>query len=306
MSALRRVLDRAWALAMAVNPFAVFAGLLLLGVVGLSAMVQYNQANDFCLKCHHQRGPYQPIDLESTAHEPYVKNLRSEAHVNCLECHTDKELINFFELVAVRAGRGFDELTNPPRMQAPREGPQYADELCLRCHYKILETDEIKGQRLLELSDRLRVIGLRFSHQRHFQVRAWTPELERRLEQINLGQIQVEHEELEFLQRARLGHCAQCHDRFYADPSNADKNVNLYTSNPMSCAACHLDADPQNHPGKVLGLPSERSCRRCHNGVLHGRMRMFLADMDSEDKQPCVKCHPAYMEKPPIVAEDET
>jgi len=301
----KQLYKRAGDFILGLNPLLVGVLMFAAGIAGLTGMVTYNQANDFCFKCHQVRGPYYHIDLESTVHEPYVKNLHTQAHVNCVECHSDKEVVNYFGDVARLAGEGFDKITSLPRDDAPGAVTQYDDRTCLRCHYRILETDEIEDERLFELTPKLAQIGLRFSHRRHWWMRAWTPELQARLEGINNGGIRVEQEELEVLQRARLAHCAQCHDRYYRDPGMVDKTVNLYTSNPMSCASCHLDATPDNHPGNVLSLPTEKSCRRCHNGILHGRMKMFLADQESPDKKPCIKCHPAYVIEEQInIAED--
>jgi len=47
------------------------------------------------------------------------------------------------------------------------------------------------------------------------------------------------------------------------------------------------------NPRWMVALPSEKTCRRCHNGKIHYKTKIFLADCQKDkDFENCVKCHP--------------
>ena len=97
----------------------------------------------------------------------------------------------------------------------------------------------------------------------------------------------------------------ECHERTQVRESGEtfeDKSINYAARNPMLCTACHYEIELVVHPGKKRGqLPSEESCRRCHDGRLHGgNLRIFLADCEnSTDRDSCIKCHPSYRQEMP-------
>ncbi len=112
--------------------------------------------------------------------------------------------------------------------------------------------------------------------------------------------------------------CARCHERYKAG-EKADKGVNYMEVNHLACDSCHTLAShsyraehllPMNtseyrtarhtawktlstNPRWMVAMPSEKSCRRCHNGKIHFKERIFLANCrEGNDYDTCVKCHP--------------
>lgn len=112
--------------------------------------------------------------------------------------------------------------------------------------------------------------------------------------------------------------CARCHERYKAD-EKADRGVNYAEVNHLACDSCHSLAShsyraehllPMNpleylyareeawkmlstNPRWMVAIPSEKTCRRCHNGQIHYKTRIFLANCrEGDDYDTCVKCHP--------------
>lgn len=288
-------------IALANAPLTALA-LILLGFVGFAAMVQYNQRSAFCTKCHVNRGPYRNIDLQSAAHKPYA-----EGKKDCLDCHTDKDFHAWARQTVIAGAQAFERFTNDTGQLAYRLR-NVSDETCLGCHEGMLERGEADR---IELSPGLAKIGLVFDHRRHFEIKEYSPtlqqerdDLRRSAEQPSGDMTAEKMERLTFLERVRIGHCAQCHERKQPIPKDQgarklDRNIHFYTSNPMRCSGCHVDAVTAAHPGPPLtpplGLPSEAVCRRCHNGKVHGRLVTFPARCET-DFEPftdhCKTCHP--------------
>jgi len=286
------LLNKLWDFALKVNPVLLVGAITVFGVFGLSAMVEYNQSDNFCQKCHAVRGPFVAVNLESRSHKPFKDN-----QIGCMECHRDKDFYDWAGRTAAAFGRVVQDYTNPEAVRY--EVPESEDDArCLRCHYKILEDNDMK---LLELSGKLKLIGLRFEHDRHYAIRSYDQKEQERLEALSSSSggdlTDEEAEEKEFLLKVRYSNCAICHEpnKSTADGERfVDKTVNYFTSNPMTCHSCHKDAIPRAHPGKKLSLPTEESCRWCHNGRLHGMISFFNADKNDRDRTACVKCHPDY------------
>ena len=162
--------------------------------------------------------------------------------------------------------------------QVPREGCQY-------CHLGSLYRKTVWGR---DLPDRLKIIGLAMDHRKHVLTREQT--------------------------------CAKCHER-YKDSKEltADKGVNYAEVNHLNCVACHasashayksgmkatvaikdLEKDRQKawlklseNPRWMVAFPTEETCRRCHNGKIHYKTKIFLADCSNgKNYDECLKCHP--------------
>ena len=103
-----------------------------------------------------------------------------------------------------------------------------------------------------------------------------------------------------FQEKIKLGNCGQCHLREKIDQAGnkfVDKTVNFSARNPITCAGCHENVTPVNHPGKPLPMPTEEVCQRCHHGKIHGKFVIFRAECeDFSNTENCVKCHP-YLKK---------
>ncbi len=273
-------------------PLWVGLAIIVLGILGFEGMVTYNQTGLFCMKCHERRGVYVSFDPDHESHVPYKRD-----HVSCLKCHTDKDFYTFAGRVAAEARVDFAAWTTAETRRLPPFDAGYSDQQCLACHYNALKNEKMDK---LKMSPRLAEIGLTFSHQRHFWLRDYPQAAADRLDILRKTARLTEDEkkELEFLQRARLGRCMQCHDRQQPAANGrtaVDRNVNYFSINPMRCESCHLDATPDRHPSTIhLALPSEATCRRCHTGSFHGRFAVFRAECNNPDKRDCTRCHPDY------------
>jgi len=273
-----------------VEPWVLVLALAGLGILGLFAMITYNQTNYFCQKCHKVLGQYRSIYLDSQAHEPFKKG-----EYSCMACHSDKDVRTWSKRQAKLWARGVEKLTQPTESFA-FEVP-IDDSKCLTCHYKILETNEMK---YFEMPEKLAKIGLKFEHKRHLAFKSFTADDAEKLAALeakaNLSE--SERNELEFLKKVHDSSCDRCHEKKAALESgkvSIKKDINYFSRNPASCVTCHPDATDYIHPGtQKLAFPSEKNCRYCHRGKLHGKILFTLADKDSPDKTTCKICHPLY------------
>lgn len=286
---LRRALEWIEIFLVKARPRYVGLGLIVLGVLGFEGMVTYNQSSPFCMKCHEARGVYLSFDPDHDSHVPYTRD-----GVHCLACHTDKDFYSFAQNLVASSRKGFVRLTNAEVAHLPEPDPGYTDADCLICHHDVLKLAKAEK---LELPPRLAEIGLDFSHQRHFWVKTYPAEAVERLAQLERSteRKKEEQDEYEFLLRARLGRCSQCHDRrqpLSDGETVVDRSINYFSINPMRCIGCHTDAVRGRHPGTIhLTLPREETCRRCHTGTFHGRFTIFRAECEGEDRRHCRRCH---------------
>lgn len=120
---------------------------------------------------------------------------------------------------------------------------------------------------------------------------------------------------------AREGTCAKCHERYKEKDGflEVDKSVNYTETNHMACDSCHSQASHSYRAGQLLPLsqtryraarrdawkrlstnprwmvavPTEQTCRRCHNGQIHYKTRIFPANCkEGKIFADCQKCHP--------------
>lgn len=273
-----------------IEPYILVLGLIGLGILGMIGMITYNQSNYFCQKCHKVLGQYRSIYLDSQAHEPFKKG-----EYNCISCHSDKDVRTWAKRQIKLWARGIEKLTQPVESFA-FETP-IDDTKCLECHYKILESNDMKH---FEMPEKLAKIGLRFEHKRHLAFKSFEPEETERLRELETktSLSESERDELTFLKKVRDSSCDRCHEKLGALESGSAslrKEVNYFSRNPASCITCHPDATDYVHPGThKLAFPSEKTCRYCHRGRLHGKILFTLADKNSPDKTTCKTCHPLY------------
>ncbi len=276
-------------------------GMFAFGILGFEGMVWYNQTSDFCVNCHVNRGPYRNIDLDSVAHKPYGNGEKT-----CLDCHTNKDFHVFAKEAVIAGAKGFARLTSDYRYQK-FSTRNVTDDKCLSCHYEILDVNIADK---LEISPRLAKIGLKFDHQRHFDFKEFRQDQAETLVELrsmNPGEYNDrQKEELALLEKIELAHCSRCHERNQVvdgekGVKKIDREIHYYAQNPIGCVGCHVDAVTEAHPGSPLSaplvLPKEETCRRCHNGIMHGRLAVFPSNCESTEKpftDYCVKCHPGY------------
>ncbi|NLH50182.1 MAG: hypothetical protein GX444_16505 [Myxococcales bacterium] len=273
-------------------PLYVGLGIGVAGLLGFLGMVTYNQSSFFCLKCHAPAGVFVSFAEDSTSHSPYKKDKE-----RCLTCHTDKDFYRVAGKWVSRSVADFDDATGAETTRLPDPEPGYTDDECLRCHFDILKRDEADK---LKLPEKVAKIGLRFSHRNHFWMKDYPRPARAQLERLRAMALPTEEQKTErdFLLRAQLGWCGQCHDREQptADgKTRPDRSINYFSINPMRCIGCHPDATARRHPGTIhLALPREEQCRRCHSGTFHGRFAVFRAECAGEDKRDCRRCHPGW------------
>jgi hypothetical protein len=163
------------------------------------------------------------------------------------------------------------------RTRVPTENCQY-------CH---LAAQFRKAVYLKDLPEGLKEIGLLMDHRKHVLAREDT--------------------------------CAKCHEQYKNEAAAADKGVNYAEVNHMSCDSCHTRSSHAYRSGRLLPLteaeyakareeawdrlstnprwmvamPSEQTCKRCHNGKIHYKTRIFPADCrEGKNLEECLKCHP--------------
>jgi Outer membrane cytochrome MtrC/MtrF-like, domains II/IV len=155
------------------------------------------------------------------------------------------------------------------------------------CEYCHLGAIQRKAMFLKDLPPELKKIGLAMDHRKHVLARDDT--------------------------------CAKCHERYKHGIDRADKTVNYREVNHLACDACHTVASHSyrsnlvfpisgrqylsakeaawkrlsTNPRWMVAIPNEQSCRRCHNGKIHYKTRIFLADCrNGKVFEDCQKCHP--------------
>ncbi len=279
---------------------------LLVIILGLAFLSSCNiipsERSGFCLTCHRTEGVYKNLDLDASYHVSYKE--KNEA---CIACHSDKSLG-----MSARAGAHEMKtfLGNVTAMELYAfevfDETDY-DARCLSCHTDVLEK---KGIDAAALPATLKKIGLSYEHFVHMAYKEFSAEEHEELQNLQKkkhggGLSEEEAERLALLEKVQRANCAECHERTKVRANGEtfeDKSINYAARNPMLCAACHYEIALVEHPGKKRGqLPSEESCRRCHDGKLHGgNLRIFLADCENgTDRDNCIKCHPFYGQEMP-------
>jgi hypothetical protein len=264
----------------------------IFAVVGFVGMIAYNQIPTTCLTCHYVKGQYVAIDRMTEPH----KNIGKSGAPGCMECHPDKAVehwvmrgVSQAKILSQRyANLKFTEPTDPK--------DSYTSDQCLKCHPDRL--DIMERAPYLLASEKLAEIGLMLNKRLHYRYEMVRPE-EQQLYQTLQEQSSLtdeEQQQLELIEKIKLGNCGQCHLREKVDSAGnkiVDKSVNFSARNPITCAGCHENVTPLNHPGKPLPMPTEEVCQKCHHGKIHGKFVIFKAECeDLSDQTNCVKCHP--------------
>ncbi len=238
-----------------------------------------------CVACHAEQGAY--ADWMASKLKAEKKGFSHEL-IACAACHIQGAAAG---TVASR----FRGLLHVATYLVPQVDPRQPEitgmfkrtripsENCAYCHAAAIhkKTVDIK-----DLPRNLQKIGLTMDHRKHVLARDDT--------------------------------CARCHER-YKEKDQADKNVNYAEVNHLACDSCHTSASHsyraermlplareeyiqareeswqrlQANPRWMVAIPSEQSCRRCHNGKIHFKARIFLANCKrAKNFDDCLKCHP--------------
>ncbi len=261
-------------------------------IIFFLALVTYNESAHFCFSCHENQGPYIYFDAERPVHKNY-----DDSQFSCSKCHIDKTVQTTYFRNFKKVHKNAQLVGN---LQAePLVNPKdvYQTDQCLNCHPDRLNVVE-RDPYLLQ-NEKLQRIGLRFDKRLHSRFETFRPEDQQLYQELKDTQTLTpeEQDELELLDKIRVGNCGQCHLR--AKQSNGekivDKQVNFIARNPINCAGCHENTSSLNHPGKPLSPPTKEVCQKCHHGNIHGKFVIFKADCDeNQHSENCIKCHPYY------------
>jgi hypothetical protein len=170
-----------------------------------------------------------------------------------------------------------------PRVAGLFRQTRVPSENCRYCHLGAIERKEMLTK---DLTPGLQKIGLLMDHRKHVLAQEDT--------------------------------CAKCHER-YKEKDVADRGVNYAEVNHLSCDSCHSFASHAYRAGRLfpltpkeyeqarddawkalshnlrwmVAIPTEQTCRRCHDGKIHYKAKVFLADCRQDDNYDnCIKCHP--------------
>ncbi|MGB6065829.1 MAG: hypothetical protein WBG50_13575 [Desulfomonilaceae bacterium] len=272
----------------------IVAVALVILVVGAAG--QYSLRSTTCMACHTREASY----AHWMAGRLEAKN-RGFSHelIACAECHIEGSAAG----TPASRLRGLLHAVSylmpqidprQPRVAQIFDRPRIPSENCEYCHFAAIYRKKVY---LRDLPPGLKKIGLVMDHRKHVLARDDT--------------------------------CAKCHERYKEKgTSQADKTVTYTEVNHLACDSCHTFAShsymagrmlPMSHqeylaarqktwdqlstnPRWMVAIPSEKTCQRCHNGKIHYKTKIFLADCRGDNNfENCLKCHPLmtreYFEK---------
>ncbi len=261
---------------------------LVVTVVLVAALGEVSLKSSTCMACHQQEGAY--VDWMKSQLQRDNKGFSHEL-VACADCHIEGSPKN---TLASRF-RGILHVITYMTPQIDPRKPQISglfnrtkvpSENCKACHLASMYRKTVY-RKDMPAGD-LKQIGLQMDHLKHVL--------------------------------AKENSCSKCHDRFKnQDGLRADKEVNYSEVNHMACDSCHSlashyyrnaqilpIADNQmasvrdeawdklsTNPRWMVSFPSEKTCRRCHNGQIHYKTRIFKSECrESFNLENCLKCHP--------------
>jgi len=272
----------------------ILAAAAVLLIVGGAAEVSVRSAT--CMACHGREASFARWMTERLKAE---KKGFAHALIACADCHIEGSPANTF----MSKLRGLLHTVTYLIPQLDPRRPEVTGifdrsrvpaENCNYCHLAAIQRQTVY---LRDLPGELKKIGLRMDHRKHVIARDDT--------------------------------CAKCHERFKTpDVLEADKRVNYAEVNHLACDSCHSQASHAYRADRILpmteteyvqarleawnrlaanprwmvAIPTESTCRRCHNGKIHYKTRIFLADcQEGTNFEDCSKCHPtmtkAYFEQ---------
>ena len=265
----------------------------IFSVIGFVGMIVYNQIPSTCLQCHYVKGQYVAIDLRIEPHKDVEKG-----GTGCMDCHPDKAVERWALRGISKAKTLSQRFANLKFTEPTDPNESYTSAQCLKCHPDRL--DVMERDPYLLANEKLADIGLMLNKRLHFRfekVHEADQQLYQEL-QSKSSLTDVDKQEIELIERIQLGNCGQCHLREKVDQTGnkfVDKTVNFSARNPITCAGCHENVTPVNHPGKPLPFPTEEVCQKCHHGKIHGKFVIFRAECeDLSNTENCIKCHPYF------------
>jgi hypothetical protein len=271
---------------MKMNRLALYIPIFLLVLIIVAGAADYSTRTSSCMWCHKEQARF-----AQWMGKRLVKEKRGFSHelISCAKCHIDgaaegtliSRLRGLLHTVAYLPGQ-----LDPrrPAIASTLERVRIPSSNCRHCHLASIKRKEVYKR---DLTPDIKAIGLRMDHKKHVIASEDT--------------------------------CAKCHERYKKD-GEVDKGVNYAEVNHLACDACHISASHSYKAGKrfpmtseemeeamenawqkmsknprwMVLFPSKESCKRCHNGKIHFKTRIFLSSCPTgNDYDNCVKCHPA-------------
>jgi hypothetical protein len=262
----------------------IIAVMAVVVVVGASAEVSVRSAT--CMACHQQEASFAhwmgdklKVQKKGFSHEL----------IACADCHMEgapqgtvasklRAMLHTVTYLVPQIDPRKPEVSGLfNRTRIPSENCQY-------CHLGAIQR---KAVFLKDLPPELKKIGLAMDHRKHVLARDDT--------------------------------CVKCHERYKDGAGQANKAVTYTEVNHLACDSCHTMASHSyrsnlilpiseqqylaareeawkrlsTNPRWMVSIPTEQSCRRCHNGKIHYKSKIFLADCrNGKVFEDCQKCHP--------------
>jgi hypothetical protein len=263
--------------------YVIGVAIVLIAVAGLAEL---SVQSSTCMACHRQEASFsQWMSMRLKAE----KKGFSHELIACADCHMKGG-------AARTVGSRLDGLLHAVTYLVPQLDPRRPQvsglytttkaprENCQYCHLAAINRKQVH---LKDLPPDLAKIGLVMDHRKHVLARDDT--------------------------------CAKCHERYKENAAVPDKQVAYTEVNHLACDSCHTRASHSYRSGQLLpmtdaqfvesrddawiqlsknprwmvAMPSEQSCRRCHNGKIHYKTKIFLADCrNGKNFEDCLKCHP--------------
>lgn len=260
----------------------VIAAMILVALVAAGGQVSLQSAT--CMACHTQEAAY--ADWMKAKLKAEKKGFSHEL-IACADCHIEGSAAG----TVMSRFRGLLHVATYLVPQIDPRRPQVSglftrtripSENCQYCHLAAIQRKAVQPR---DLTPGLKKIGLAMDHRKHVLARDDT--------------------------------CARCHERYKT--AEADRMVAYTEVNHLNCDSCHLMASHAYRAGELLPInekefllardeawkrlstnprwmvafPTEQSCRRCHNGKIHFKTKIFLADCNKDTNfENCLKCHP--------------
>jgi hypothetical protein len=266
--------------------FIYVIGLAVIAFI-VAGVAEFSVRSSTCMACHRQEAEF--AKWMSAKLRDQNKGFSHEL-IGCADCHISGSPAR----TVMSRLRGLLHLTSYIVPQIDPRQPQtfglfnrtrVPTENCQYCHYASVYQ---KSVYVKDLPAGLSQIGLTMDHRKHVLARDDT--------------------------------CAKCHERFKGpEDTVADKAVNYSEVNHLACYSCHSFAShyyrsghllpmPEQSYGKarneawerlttnprwMVAFPAEAMCRRCHNGKIHYKTRIFESDCRTGNNfENCLKCHP--------------
>ncbi|MEI8182685.1 MAG: hypothetical protein WCG29_08265 [Desulfomonile sp.] len=266
--------------------FVYIIGVAVIGLV-VACAAEFSARSSTCMTCHGQEASF--ANWMATKLKTENRGFSHEL-IACADCHISgsPERTAMSRLRSLlHALTYFVPQIDPrqPQVSGLFNRTRVPTENCRYCHYASVFRKTVY---LKDLPPELKKIGLAMDHRKHVLSREDT--------------------------------CARCHERFKGpDETLADKTVNYAEVNHLACDSCHSFASHYYRSGHLLPMaeqvyleakndawgrlmtnprwmvafPAETTCRRCHNGKIHYKTKIFESDCRTgANFENCLKCHP--------------